>query len=96
MALGFYFKPTNFPPETYDEVLRRLRNAGADAPAGRSYHCAFVGTDGMVQVFDVWDSHESFARFSDDLVQIMRELGAEAGPPLVAEVHNVILGPLTD
>ncbi|MHB8532578.1 MAG: hypothetical protein ACYDC2_07645 [Solirubrobacteraceae bacterium] len=92
MALGFYFKPKNFPPEIYDEVLRRLGEAGADAPAGRSYHCAFTGTDGMVQVFDVWDSHESFASFSEELVRVMRELGADPGPPLVAEVHNAILG----
>ena len=32
MALGFYFSPSGFTPEKYDEVIRRLEEAGAGAP----------------------------------------------------------------
>jgi hypothetical protein len=92
MALGFYFKPQTFTPEQYDEVMRRLEAAGAGAPTGRSYHCAFVGTDGMIQVFDVWNSQEDFEKFGETLVPIMSELGSDPGAPLVNEVHNVVVG----
>ncbi|HEY0517703.1 MAG TPA: hypothetical protein VGD00_11320 [Solirubrobacteraceae bacterium] len=92
MPLGFYFKPENFPPETYDEALSRLEKAGAGTPPGRSYHCALLGTDGMIQVFDVWDSWEDFDRFGETLVPIMSELGSSPGPPMVNELHNVIVG----
>ena len=35
MALGFYFTPSGFPTATYDEVLKRLEDAGAGAPLRR-------------------------------------------------------------
>lgn len=91
MALGFYFAPQSFSPEQYDEVVRRLEAAGAGSPPGRSYHCAFSGKGGL-NVFDVWDSQESFDKFGETLMPIMAELGADPGEPTVAEIHNVIVG----
>jgi len=92
MALGFYFQPQSFSKERYDEVLQRLERAGAGSPPGRSYHFAFTGRDGGIEVFDVWDSQESFEQFGETLVPIMNELGADPGEPQVAEIHNIILG----
>jgi hypothetical protein len=91
MALGFYFAPQSFTREQYDEVIRRLDAAGAGAPAGRSYHCAFSGNGGL-HVFDVWDSQESFDKFGETLIPIMAELGTDPGQPQVAEIYNVIIG----
>lgn len=91
MALGFYFAPKSFSKEQYDEVIRRLEAAGAGAPPGRSFHCAFSGGAGL-HVFDVWESQESFEKFGETLIPIMNELGTDPGEPQVAEVHNVILG----
>jgi hypothetical protein len=91
MALAFYFAPQSFSTEQYDEAIRRLDAAGAGSPPGRSYHFAFTG-DGGVQVFDVWDSQESFDKFGETLIPIMAELGTDPGQPQVAEVHNVIVG----
>ncbi len=91
MALGFYFSPSGFTPENYDEVIRRLEEAGAGAPEGRSNHFA-LETNGEIQVFDVWDSQEAFEAFGATLVPIMAELGADPGHPMVARVHNVIDG----
>jgi len=91
MALAFYFAPESLSTEQYDELIRRLDAAGAGSPPGRSYHCAFAG-DGGVQVFDVWDSQESFDKFGKTLIPIMAELGTDPGQPQVAEVHNVIVG----
>jgi hypothetical protein len=91
MALGFYFAPQSFSREQYDEVIRRLDEAGAGSPPGRSYHYAFSG-DGGLHVFDVWDSQESFDKFGETLIPIMAELGTDPGEPQVAEIYNVIVG----
>ena len=76
MALGFYFTPSGFTPELYDEVIRRLEEAGAGAPEGRSNHFA-LETNGEIQVFDVWESQQAFEAFGATLLPIMAELGAD-------------------
>jgi hypothetical protein len=91
MALGFYFTPSSFTPSTYDDVITRLEAAGAAAPPGRLHHVA-LETDGQIQVFDVWDSQESFEAFGATLLPIMAELGADPGQPQVSPVHNIIEG----
>jgi hypothetical protein len=91
MALGFYFSPSGFTPEKYDEAIRRLEEAGAGAPAGRSHHFA-LETNGEIQVFDVWESQEAFEAFGATLQPIMAELGADPGQPMVARVYNAIEG----
>jgi hypothetical protein len=91
MALGFYFAPQSFSREQYDEVIRLLDEAGAGSPPGRAYHCAFSG-DGGLNVFDVWDSQESFDKFGETLIPIMAEVGTDPGEPQVAEIHNIIVG----
>ncbi len=91
MALGYYFASSSFSSEQYDEAIRRLDAAGAGAPAGRSYHCAFEGQGG-IHVFDVWDSEEAFAAFGETLMPILTELGVDPGAPSVAKIHNIIVG----
>jgi hypothetical protein len=91
MALGLFFTPSSFTPARYDDTIKRLEAAGAGAPAGRTYHCA-IEVDGLIQVFDVWDSQESFEAFGATLVPIMTELGADPGKPMVSPVHNIIKG----
>jgi hypothetical protein len=91
MALGFYFTPAGFTPEKYDEVISQLAAAGAAAPAGRAYHIA-LESDGAIQVFDVWESQEAFEAFGATLLPIMSGLGVDPGPPMVAQVRNVIVG----
>ena len=83
MALAFYFAPQSFSREQYDEAIRRLEAAGAGSPPGRSYHCAFSG-EGGISVFDVWDSQESFDKFGETLVPILRPKAREParGAPL--------------
>ena len=91
MADGYYFTPGSFSTATYDEALSKLEAAGAGAPAGRLYHVA-LETDGQIQVFDIWDSKESFDAFGETLVPIMTGLGADPGEPMVSKVHNIIQG----
>lgn len=91
MALALYFSPSSFTAERYDETIKKLEAAGAAAPAGRLYHCAFE-VDGLIQVFDVWESQEAFEAFGATLVPIMTELGADPGTPMISSVHNIIKG----
>jgi hypothetical protein len=91
MALGFYFTPTGFTQDKYDEAIKQLDAAGAGAPAGRSYHVA-LETNGDVQVFDIWESQEAFEAFGSTLLPIMAGIGVDPGEPMVARVHNVIEG----
>ncbi len=92
MALGFYFKPDSFTKERYDEAIRRLDQAGAGSPPGRTYHFAWEGPGGTIEVFDVWESQQAFEQFGETLVPIMTELGADPGEPAAFEIYNTILG----
>ena len=91
MALSFYFQPSSFTPAAYDETIKRLEAAGAGAPAGRLYHAA-LEVDGVIHVFDVWDSQESFEAFGSTLLPIMAAVGSDPGHPEVHSVRNVISG----
>jgi hypothetical protein len=91
MAIGIYVTPSSFTPEKYDEGLARLEAAGLGAPAGRLHHFA-LESDGLVQVFDVWDSQESFEAFGATLIPIMNDLGADVGTPMISPVRNIITG----
>jgi len=91
MAVGMYFRPSGFTKDKYDEAIRKLQEAGAGSPAGRTYHVA-LESDGMIQVFDIWESQDAFEAFGQTLVPILSELGVDPGQPMAAEVHNVIQG----
>ncbi len=91
MALSFYFTPSSFTPAVYDETIKKLEEAGAGAPAGRLFHVA-LEDDGKIQVFDVWESQESFEAFGATLLPIMAAAGADPGKPMVSPVHNIIKG----
>jgi hypothetical protein len=91
MALGMYFAPSSFTPARYDDAIKRLEEAGAGAPPGRLYHVA-MESDGLIQVFDVWESEESFRAFGTTLLPILADLGVDPGQPQVAQVRNIIKG----
>ena len=91
MALAVSFKPSSFTPQRYDQTIKALEAAGAGAPPGRLYHCAFEA-DGLIEVVDVWESQETFEAFGATLVPIMTELGVDPGAPQVSPVHNIIVG----
>jgi hypothetical protein len=75
----------------YDEIVKRLEQAGAGSPAGRLYHVCF-GDKENLRVSDIWDSRESFEKFGQSLKPIMEDLGIKLGVPEIIEVHNIIEG----
>jgi hypothetical protein len=91
MAIGVYFMNKSFSKDTYAEALSQLEAAGAGAPEGRTYHVA-MEMDGEINVFDVWESQETFEAFGATLMPILTALGVEPGAPMISPVHNVIKG----
>ena len=91
MSFVLKFTPSGFTAAKYDEVVKKLNDAGAGAPKGRSYHVCYGDPNG-VHVTDVWDSMENFQAFGETLVPIMQSLGVDPGQPDVQQVHNIIVG----
>jgi hypothetical protein len=81
----------NFTAKTYAEVIKRLEKAGLGMPKGRLYHASF-GKEDNLQVFDVWESQETFAKFGETLLPIMAEIGYKPPTPMFLPVHNTIIG----
>jgi hypothetical protein len=92
MSLGIYFALSGMSAAKYNECIKRLKQAGAAHPAGRSYHASF-GTSEKLMVFDVWKSQAAFDKFGKTLMPILHQLGVEPGQPSVMEIHKVITPP---
>ncbi|HZO35800.1 MAG TPA: hypothetical protein VFB41_02875 [Solirubrobacteraceae bacterium] len=75
--------------EQYDEVIRRLQDAGEFPPDGLEYHVCFI-VDGGVRVSEIWDSQEKFAAFGEDLMPVLADVGIDPGEPTVLDVYNTI------
>lgn len=91
MSIVARFSPKNVTREKYDEVIRRLEQAGQwPNPPGLEIHVLF-GSDGDLKVSEIWDSQESLQAFMEKVFPIMDELGIElAGEPEFFEVHNLV------
>lgn len=91
MAIAISFDQGIINSTQYAETIARLEAAGQGSPPGRLYHHVY-GTDDNLNVFDVWDSMESFEAFGSTLMPILGELGIDPGEPKVAELHGTIVG----
>jgi hypothetical protein len=89
MALGIYFPVKNMPAEKFAEVHRQLAAIGQDNPPGRTFHAGFHVGDG-IQVFDVWDSEETFAAFGEHLMPILAGLGIDPGEPQISKIELLV------
>ena len=94
MALGIYVALSGMTVDKYNECSKRLKQAGAAHPAGRSYHACFGPSDKLM-VFDVWNSQAAFEQFGKTLLPILQQLGVDPGQlnVNVHEIHNVIKPP---
>ena len=92
MSIVVSYKPTSLTAATYDESTRQLEEAGVDPrPEGLDRHICF-GSDGNLQVLEIWDSREQFEAFGERLRQmpVLGELGIEfSAPPEIFDVHEI-------
>ena len=91
MSIVVRFNPRNVTREKYDEVIRRLEQAGEwPSPPGLQMHVLF-GSEGDLRVSEIWDSPESLEAYGAKVFPIMSEVGIEmASEPQVFEVHNLV------
>ena len=91
MAYVLRFTPKRMNSAKYDEIIKRLEEAGAESPKGRMYHVCFGDKENLM-VSDIWDSRENFEQFGKTLMPILQRLGVDAGQPEIIEVYNIIEG----
>ncbi len=89
MSITISFPPSAMTTEQYDEVIRRLEEAGAGSPSGRMFHTCF-GTSGHLSVVDVWESAEQFEAFGQTLMPILGEVGVPEMEPQISKTYNLI------
>jgi hypothetical protein len=83
------YRPTGLTREQYDEVSRRMEEAGAWPPDGLEMHVLF-GSEGELRVSEIWDSEEQFRAFSQSMMPVLGEAGVQmAGEPEVFEVQEL-------
>ena len=89
MALAIYFPVQGMTAEKFAAVHQQLAAIGQENPPGRTFHAGFHVGDG-IQVFDVWDSQETFAAFGAHLMPILAELGIDPGEPQISEIELLV------
>ncbi len=88
MSILVRFSPEGLTSDQYDEVMRRLTDAGQWPPDGLEYHVCF-GNSGQLRVSEIWSSTEQFEAFGADLMPILNDAAVNlAGPPELLEIHN--------
>ena len=87
MSLLIRFAPPSLTPQQYDDVVRRLTDAGVFPADGLDYEICF-GKPGNLRVSQVWDSQEQMEAFGQRLMPILQEVGIDPGQPEIVEVHN--------
>lgn len=80
--IAIYVVTKNMTAEMHEKGRQRLTENGAPE-GGMKLHSCF-GTEGELQVFDVWESQEAWDKFLEYLQPVMAELGIElAQPPVI-------------
>jgi hypothetical protein len=89
MSVVVRHQPRGLTKEKYDEVNRRIEEAGAWPPDGLDMHVCF-GSEGELRVSEIWDSEEQFRAFGERLFPVLNEAGIElGGDPEIFEVHQL-------
>jgi hypothetical protein len=89
VSLLIRFTPPSLTAQQYDDVVRRLTDAGVLPADGLDYEICF-GKPGNLRVSQVWDSQEQMEAFGQRLMPILQEVGIDPGQPEIVEVHNII------
>ncbi|MGY1641896.1 hypothetical protein ACI782_12295 [Geodermatophilus sp. SYSU D00703] len=90
MSIVVHFEPVGLTRQQYDEVIRRMEEAGAWPPDGMQLHVLF-GTEGNLRVTEIWESAEQLRSFGEQhLLAVLEEVGVQTtGEPEVFEVHEL-------
>jgi len=83
------YQPVGLTRQQYDEVTRRIQDAGAWPPDGLQFHVLF-GTEGDLKVSEVWQSEEQLGAFSEQILPVLNEVGVQqGGDPEIFQVSQL-------
>ena len=89
MSIVVRFAPTSMTAEQYNQVRRRLEEAGDFPPDGMEYHVCF-GSEGNLRVSEIWASREQSDAFGERVGPLIEEAGLDGSEPEVFDVYNII------
>ena len=89
MAIVVRYKPVSMTAEQYDATSEKLEAAGVPwPPEGLDHHICF-GSEGNLNVSEIWDSREQWEAFGEKMMPVLAENGIQfSGDPDVFEVHD--------
>ncbi len=89
MSIVVRYPVVGLTRQQYDEVSRRMEEAGAWPPDGLQLHVLF-GTEGDLKVSEIWESPEQHRAFLEQILPVIDEVGVQqGGEPEVFEVHEL-------
>ncbi len=89
MSIVVRYQPIGLTRQQYDEVTRRMEEAGAWPPDGLQLHVLF-GTEGDLKVSEIWESAAQCQAFGDQMSPVLEEVGVQiGGDPEVFQVHEL-------
>jgi hypothetical protein len=88
MPIAVRITPSKMTRDDYEKVMRQLEETGSAEPDGRVFHASY-GED-EVHMFDVWESHEAFRPYHDDLMAVLQGAGIDGGIVQIEPLHNTV------
>jgi hypothetical protein len=77
--------------EQYDLILDEMVEKDILADKARFHHVAGTDKGGMV-IIDIWDSEETFCRFSKIFAPVATKYGVTIPEPKIIPVYNILIG----
>jgi hypothetical protein len=91
MAILVRFSPSGLTSEKYNNVGRKLQDAGDWPPEGLLAHVCF-GTEGNLRVSEVWESGEQLDKFGEKLMPVLQQENVDAsGEPEILQVEGYFM-----
>lgn len=88
MAMLIRFTPSGMTSEQYNNVGRKLQDAGDWPPDGLLAHVCF-GTSGNLRVSEVWESREQQEQFAQKLMPVLQDENVDvSGEPEIVDVEG--------
>jgi hypothetical protein len=91
MAVLVRFAPSGLTSEQYNNVGKKLQDAGHWPPEGLLAHVCF-GTSGNLRVSEVWESRERQEQFAEQLMPVLQDENVDiSGEPEMLEVEGYFM-----
>lgn len=90
MAILIRFRPSGMTSEQYDNVGRKLQDAGHWPPQGLLAHVCF-GSSGNLHVSEVWESRQQQEQFAEQLMPVLQDENIDfSGEPEILDVEGYL------